>query len=82
MSIIPKAIALDLIKKGTAKAESLVHRDENGRRTYVSITRYDTQTIDHVLVGDGHLYGTATGKAIEEEFGICDAFIAARERAP
>lgn len=70
MTIIPKTIAIDLIKNGKAKAESLVHRDENGCRTYVSITRYDTQTTDHVLVGDGHLYGTAAGAAIAAEFGI------------
>lgn len=46
------------------------YRDEKGCRTYVSITRYDTQTTDHVLVGYGHLYGTAAGTTIAAEFGI------------
>lgn len=68
--VIPRNVALGLIKQGKAKAESLVHRDDNGCRTYVAITRYDTQTCGHVLVGDGHLYGTEAGRKIEAEFGI------------
>ena len=67
---IHRNAALGLIAAGKAKAESLVYRADNGERTYVSITRFDTQTTEHVLVGDGDLRGTAEGERIADEFGI------------
>lgn len=35
-----------------------------------TITRFDNQTTEHVLVGAGDLRGTAEGERIAAEFGI------------
>lgn len=64
--VINRTVGLALIRDGKARAESLVYRDHPSR-TYVALTRFDTQHTDHYPVGDGDLRDTAAGRAAEAE---------------
>lgn len=67
--IITKALGINLIKAGKAHADGLVF-DEHRDKTYMAITRYDDQRLDHYPVGAGDLRDTTEGTQANIEAGL------------
>ncbi len=70
--ILPADMALGLIRAGKARAEGLVCNTQTpgAVRTYMAITRFDTQATEHYPVGAGDLRDTTAGAEAERAAGM------------